>query len=381
MTFTLTRLLYSADEVEASLINSILMKKNIDECYFWCAELYYSDREDERNIFDLIWKIFFDFYAALNPRLERYIQKKELNWRKEKNIKILIYIIHNLFYCNSTADVFLLRQYVNIKDDHDNLIIYKTRHRRYRWVKDFPASYRTMLMAIHKKHLFNAVVQLRKLVDTRDANEIYNIIIRYYSRHIELQPQNIIEQRWKKKHWRDVFHGLLSLVVHMEMSEDIIVKRLVVKQPSQDTIKMIENHNKTIEDRHRDCNKVYRILNDMRMYAIHDLSGVFYLDRYNVVDFKEKNRMNWGNYAVNCPLWKHRITEFNTLVKKKLIDLNKAEDRDFSDHYDLELDEQPENIQLMSINNIEKITINDWHDKIFNIQPIITLDFSCSSRY
>ena len=307
MTFTLTRLLYSVDEVEGSLINSLLMKTDIDVCYYWCSELYYSDCKDERDIFGLIWKIFFDFYAVLNPRLERYIQKKELNWRKEKDIKIIIYIIHNLFYCNTTADVFLLRQYVNVKDNCDDLIIYKTCVNRYNWLKDFPASFRTLLTAIHKRHLPNAAVQLRKLVDIQDSNKVYNILIRYYSRHTILQPQNIIDKKWKKRLWGDVFHGMLAMIVHMGVDIEKITYPFVIKQPALATIKMIENHNQMIEERHRDCDKVYRILKDMRMYPIHDLIGVFHLDRYNVADFKEKNRINWRNYVSNCPLWKYRI--------------------------------------------------------------------------
>jgi hypothetical protein len=378
MTFTLTRLLYSIDEVEASLINNLLMKTDIDACYFWCAELYYSDREDERDIFCLLWKIFYDFYAALNPGLERYIQKKELNWRKEKNMKTLIYIIHNMFRCNPTADVFLLRQYVSVNArGEENLIIYKTRGKKYDWLRDFPASYHNMLIAIYKKQLSNAAVQLRRLVDTHIAKDVYNILVRYYSRHIVLQPQTIIDQRWKKHHWRDMFHSMLAMMIHLQSPIDRIIHPLVFHQPSADSIKMIESHNQKIEIRHHDCDKVYRILKDMRMYAIHDLIGVFQLDRFKIVNFKKENRLRWGEYAIKCPIWKKRIYDFNGLVKTQEVDLEKDKDKDFIDHYEMELDEQPDDIQMMSIKDIRKLTIDEWHNRIFTVQPILKLECSC----
>lgn len=377
MSFTLTRLLYLWDEVEASLLNCLLMKTDIDACYFWCAELYYSDPEDTRNIFNLVWKIYYDFYAAYNPSMERYIQNKWLNWKKNKNIKTLIYIIHNLFMCTPSADVFLLRQYTSIKNGDNSLVIYKTHKSKYDWLNDFPASYHTMLIAIHKKQLSNAALQLRYLVDTQNPKTVYNVIIRYYSRHIELQSQRIIDKKWERANWPDLFHGMLALIVHLGTPIERITQRFVIQQPSNEIVAMIENHNKTIEDRHKSCNKVYRILRDMRIYAIHDLIGVFALDRFKVCNFKEKNRLYWGEYAINCPLWKHRITNFNTLVKKKVIDLNKATDKDFMDHYDMELDEQPENVQMMSMRDIEKITIDSWHDRVFTLRPIVKLECDC----
>ena len=84
MTFTLTRLLYSHDEVKYSLINSLLEQRNISECYFWCSELYYSDTND---IFKFIWKVYFDFYAIYNPGLEKYIQKKKSHGTPRENLE------------------------------------------------------------------------------------------------------------------------------------------------------------------------------------------------------------------------------------------------------------------------------------------------------
>ena len=53
-------------------------KLDQDICYYWCSELYYSDPEDTDDIFEFIWKIYFDFYAIHNPGLEKYIQKNKM---------------------------------------------------------------------------------------------------------------------------------------------------------------------------------------------------------------------------------------------------------------------------------------------------------------
>ena len=64
-TYTLTRFLYIKDEVELSLVTALLKKKNLQECYYWAFELYYSGFDTE--LFQLLWKIYFDFYYEYNP--------------------------------------------------------------------------------------------------------------------------------------------------------------------------------------------------------------------------------------------------------------------------------------------------------------------------
>ena len=76
MSFKLTRLLYSYDEVKLSLLCSLLKKNDIVECYYWCSELYYSDPDDNFDIFKFIWKIYFDFYAVHNGFRKVYSKKR-----------------------------------------------------------------------------------------------------------------------------------------------------------------------------------------------------------------------------------------------------------------------------------------------------------------
>lgn len=374
MTFTLTRLLYSRDEVEYSLINSLLEKKNISECYFWSCELYYSDKNDENRVFELIWKIYFDFYAIYNPGLEKYIQKKEKNWNLSRELNIIIFIIYNLFQCNISSDVFLLRQYTYQKKD--SLIMYKVKGKKWNWVNDFPASYRSFVIAIHKKHIANATVILYNLVKHRDIKEIYNIIIRYYSKSVALKTPELMESTWRNRHWKDNFHSLLALMLHLETPIDKITYPLVLKQPSRKTIERLKQHNIDITGRHDNCDRVYRILSDFRTYTINEMVGVFKLNRYSVSNFKQECRKRWEYYANNSFIWRERIQRFNGEIKSKYVVFPEIakEENDFYDLYGLELDEQSHDTQMQSVCDIDEFSIEDWHNKIFMFPSIVKLD-------
>ena len=64
-----TRYLYIKDEVQISLLVSILNKN--DDAIFWAYELYYSGFKKE--LLNIIWKIYYDFFVTLNPTFEIYL--------------------------------------------------------------------------------------------------------------------------------------------------------------------------------------------------------------------------------------------------------------------------------------------------------------------
>ena len=105
-----TRYLYVKDEVKLSLITSLLDKK--EKALFWAYELYYSGFEIE--LFNHLWKIYFDFYYTLNPSFYDYFVKKQKEWKKmtkgpEKD-KIIKMIVSDLMMRPYNLDIFLLRQ-------------------------------------------------------------------------------------------------------------------------------------------------------------------------------------------------------------------------------------------------------------------------------
>ena len=129
-----TRFLYAKGDVFLSMITAMLTKK-LEETIFWFTEWITSVTTDEASL--QIWKIYYDFYSTKNPKVERYIQRKviTINKSSEKsdNIKQFANIIKNLLVCESSCDVFILRQYM--RNDPFPTVIYKGR--RPKWCKNF----------------------------------------------------------------------------------------------------------------------------------------------------------------------------------------------------------------------------------------------------
>ena len=61
---SLSRYLYCKSDIKLSFINCLVKKLDINELYFWIVEWHCSGWD----CFDLIWEIYYDFYAILNPK-------------------------------------------------------------------------------------------------------------------------------------------------------------------------------------------------------------------------------------------------------------------------------------------------------------------------
>ena len=110
----------SIQQIELSFITALIKKSSIDEIYFWFV--HYVKRVEKMKInidvFDLIWKVYYDFFALLSPKFELWLVKKDKKYRKymdkdkdNEGLKILLSVIRNLFNSPINGDVFLLRQY------------------------------------------------------------------------------------------------------------------------------------------------------------------------------------------------------------------------------------------------------------------------------
>ena len=77
MTPVLTRYLYHCEEVCHSLLTCLLVKSSFEETLFWASEIYYSGYQKE--IWELLWKIYYDFFAIRNPKFEKKIKRAHKN--------------------------------------------------------------------------------------------------------------------------------------------------------------------------------------------------------------------------------------------------------------------------------------------------------------
>ena len=102
-----TRYLYVKDEVRIALLVSILNKS--DDAIFWAYELYHSGFKNE--VFELIWKIYYDFFATLNPTFEAYLLKKHkelIMTDDSSHDRIICSIIQDLLFRQFNSDVFII---------------------------------------------------------------------------------------------------------------------------------------------------------------------------------------------------------------------------------------------------------------------------------
>ena len=171
--YNLTRFLYARDEVELSLVVSLLEKKNIKECYYWAFELYYSNYD----ISQLIWKIFYDFYFHYNSTLEKTIYKNLENYNNYYNIAN---IIRKLFSSRISSTVFKLRQAV-LYENYSNFFKRKP-GRPPNWLNKYDKIYIPLIISINKSNYLNIAFYLYDLVNkSHDTYLIFVEIIKYFT--------------------------------------------------------------------------------------------------------------------------------------------------------------------------------------------------------
>jgi hypothetical protein len=97
------------------LLASLLNKK--DDALFWAYELYYSGFVYE--LFETLFKIYYDFYATLNEGFESYLLKKTKDVLKKYNNqnrddRCVGSIIKNFLNRPFNTDVFMLQNMCNM---------------------------------------------------------------------------------------------------------------------------------------------------------------------------------------------------------------------------------------------------------------------------
>ena len=122
MPFQFTRYLYVKEEVQLSLLISIL-KREKDESLFWAFELYYSGFYEDLR-FTLI-QIYFFFFATFNQSFGKYMIN-QLNQIKRQPIA-LAKVVCNLIARKYNLDVFLLKLQVSLFElendpDHSSIL-------------------------------------------------------------------------------------------------------------------------------------------------------------------------------------------------------------------------------------------------------------------
>ena len=130
--------------------------------------------------------------------------------------------------------------------------------------------------------------------------------------------------------------------------------------------------------------RVHKTFRKKRLYPIRSNIGSFPLARYSLKDFKNETWLHWEYYAMGCPLWKGRLEEFSGTLdhEKKEIEFPGEDSLDtFYEKYGFDFDEQPKEVQDMSLINIEQSDWSEWYYSVFDTAPIVNLPIGFSYLY
>jgi len=362
---TFTRYLYLKDEVKLSLIISLLNKK--ESALFWAYELYYSGFEEE--LFQHLWKIYFDFYYTLNPSFQDYFIKKYNEWRKiPKTEQTVALIVNNLLIRPHNLDVFLLRQTEKnekIKSEEFSKLLetYDFKGIANIVLHLFALNMRKEASFSHSKTPTKCAFLMRNGVNVTDLKDS---ILYFSKKGIKIDEEKTLK-KWKKTAGFlkiDEQVQLLAFIMEKftQLSEIKQGKKLYMSVDKNDIIQY-----ETIFKGESTDNRAYKILPKAYLYKIDqdNYLSLFHLERNNIVDtdpdgLRKIYWYNWEYYASFSPVWHKRMQECNGKWnhETKRVDFPDDEDTDwpelFYSEYGYEPDEQKREIQEHSIQRIEK---------------------------
>lgn len=338
-----TRYLYEKEEVEVALILSILQKKE-EEALFWAYELYYSGFEFQ--LINLLWKIYFDFYALLNPGFQSYLLKKLDPLVFIEDPKILGLVIQNFVIRPFNVDIFILRQIQNQFEmptsiakkevDLKSLFEEETSEKE-------SFDYEALLYFVFesdKPIILEDIINCKKTVKEWKKMEKANLSININKKVLLLVY--LLQYYGLKKNIK----GGKNIYVYSDPSDFVMYETIEVDLSLKE--------NKRIPKL-----PAYQILPIACVYSIqHDefeFLSLFDFQREKG-EKREAYLNHWLYHASKSPLWKERIELYHGDImedEKKITFKNDDLEEEFYQNYGYEPDEQKKEIQEKSIRELE----------------------------
>jgi len=339
--FKFTRYLYEEEEVELSLVVSILDKK--EDAAFWAYELFHSGFKEELTM--LFWRIYYDFFATTNPAFEKYL----LNKLKKRLVDCddkLVYVLVNRFQLRPyNLDVFLLRNIVK-KEKRRELV--------------------DSLVAKDYKSIAAIVFQDD---DAVRATIVFEEVIDYFvDAGLTLNKEIAVKEFAKMGKLVGYEWMLLSRIFHYFL---VLANKM---KPEHNLYERVEPSAVTMYETVKPADDLVprKILPRARRHRIDNGNklSMFRLKR-DVGDIVVAYRMNWLYHASFSPVWADRINEYNGTVnhEEKRVEFEDDDDlEDFHEQYGYEPDEQRLEVQEQSTRAIVEnedawITFYKTHSK------------------
>jgi len=349
--FQFTRYLYEKEEVKISLITSILNKKE-DDALFWAFELFYSGFTSELT--ELIWDLYYNFYATMNPGFEKYLSvKMRIQTTTEcddNDAKLLASLITNFMIRPHTVDVFILRQMV----------------KQY----DFDINSQDISEIVNLLEADDFVMLAYLVMNTDEEHKLWEIhlsIVAYFKKMgLTLNCKHEVDS-YKKitSVLENIINKqtvLLSRIIHYSvlMKKIVLGKNLFIQIDLSEIImyKTVEPIFEPREGELLPTLPAYKILpmaSKLRIDENNYLS-LFQLKREKL-DIVDAYRSNWEYHASFSPLWQERIKLYNGIIEHDRKKVTFSDDNDlenFYENYGLEPDEQKKETQEKTIQKVKQ---------------------------
>lgn len=357
-----TRYLYVKNQVILSLILSLLKRE--EECIFWGFELFYSGYKTE--LLEIIVKIYYDFYAVLNPTFEKILFQKidqcNLIFKENNDIKenketpefIIYNLLQNLKNCYSSIDIFMLK-----------ILTEKTTIKKEKKVNK---EWSEIIMSFDFKEI------TKKIVCSKNPNTEIEIVLDCFCK---LLPDKYKETdkkidiiRWKK--YKKYVKNHTSFFLSRMMS----FCKLYKDDASTNNLKTKKKHYIVFDvlDISSDIN-LYNSSNDvilprklLQFATKFSIQEVEFLELFcSSIDVKHYH-YNWLYYASFSPIWDKRIRENNGKIdnENKSVEFDDEDIETFYEKYGYEPDEQPIEIQNRNIGKLRPLNkerIDEFIDK------------------
>jgi hypothetical protein len=350
-TFQFTRYLYEKDEVKISLITSILNKKE-DDALFWAFELFYSGFTSELT--ELIWDLYYNFYATMNPGFEKYLSiKMKIQTTTEcddNDAKLMASLISNFMIRPHTADVFILRQMV----------------KQY----DFDINAQDISEIVNLLEADDFVMLAYLVMNTGEETQLLAIhlsIITYF---------NKMGLTLNIKHEVDSYKKITCVLERIINKQTVLLSRIIHYSVLMKKISLGKNLFIQIDlseiIMYETVEPIFRprdgcLLPTLPAYKILPTATKLYIDTNNYLslfqlkrekhDIVEAYRSNWEYYASFSPLWQERIKMYNGIIehdRKKVTFISDDDLENFYENYGLEPDEQKKETQEKTIQKIKQ---------------------------
>ena len=331
---------------------ALLKNDDLQIIYYWAYELYYSGFE----VFDLLLKIYLDYYYEKQPYLLTYIRKKQELWKADGDMKHVAYVLRNMYNLEASNMVFIVRQYMYNRRGEEKFnyrvcattyddalgpsILYKARSGA-RWVG---GNQQYFLRALACLHMENVWYYLKVLLLGGDTDAVIELLQEALGIELDIavihdiNDINIVDIRLRT-------HYIIAAIVRVLYTKDTAKKHIFVI-PKKEHL----DHIRTLEE--EQISPVYDTLMHKRFVAIDKDIGLFALARDSLTDLVKETWFHWEYYAMGSPLWQNRLNKWggvvNHLTKKIEFPTDEMQEA-FYELYGYEFDELPKEVQAMSL--------------------------------